>query len=86
LTCSLAVDPFQELLSQEEEELSEILSTLDEAQADVHTQDEEMSDYGSDEEDYSQLLMDAIQQVERTNPDAPAEVVHQILEMDTTTG
>jgi hypothetical protein len=61
-------------------------SMLEEAPTAIHKQDEEMGDYGSDEEVYSQLLMDAIQQLERANPDKPPISLHDTFEMDTTTG
>lgn len=65
LTHFVEIDLVEEYLSQEDQELSVMSSMLDEVQSSpVHNQ-LEMSDYGSDDEDYERLLMNAVQKMEQ---------------------
>jgi hypothetical protein len=81
------VDHFEQYLSQEDQELTAVSSMLDEVQSSFGRNQNEMSDYGSDDEDLEILLMDAVQKMEHQTPSSPtSEPAQEHQEMDTTMG
>jgi len=81
------VDLVEEYLSQEDQEPTVMSSMLDEVQScPVHNQFE-MSDYGSDDEDYERLLMDAVQKMEHQASSSPtSKPAQEHHDMDMTMG
>lgn len=77
-----------QVLTQEEREFEALLSLMDEEREDG--QDHELSDYGSDEEDYDDLFLEALSHVDgrRDRPDARQEhsTPNQDDEMDVSMG
>ncbi|MCJ1243512.1 hypothetical protein MMC30_000709 [Trapelia coarctata] len=58
------VNLFEEYLSQEDQELTVMSSMSEEVQSSNGHHQNETSDYGSDDEEFERLLMDAVQQME----------------------
>ena len=46
-----------------------MVSMLEDARQDNGEQDNSMTDYGSDDDDYNQFLMDVVQRIEQKGPD-----------------
>ena len=62
-------------------------SMLEDVQASGGNEDRTMSDYGSDDEEYNQLFMDVLVQMEKRGAAAPANATSQEKqEMDVTMG
>ena len=86
LTHLVEVDLFEQYLSQEDQELSVMSSMLQETQSHGHNQNES-SDYGSNDEELEKWLMDAVQQMEhQTSSDPNPEPSLENHDMDTTMG
>ncbi|MCJ1410899.1 hypothetical protein MMC19_004986 [Ptychographa xylographoides] len=59
----------EDFLSEEDKELEAMVSMLEDARQDNGEQDNSMTDYGSDDDDYNQFLMDVVQRIEQKGPD-----------------
>jgi len=87
LTHLVEVDLFEQFLSQEDQELIVMSSMLEEVQSTHGHSQHEMSDYGSDDEEFDRLLMDAVQQMEHRSSNSPnPEPSLENHDMDTTNG
>ena len=65
------------MLSQEEAELEAMFITIGDQPSDPMEQENSTTDYGSDDEEYNQILIDILSQAEERPSNATSESLHQ---------
>ena len=81
---STTVEMVDEALTQEHQEIEALVALMDQDDIREHEHDDQPSDYGSDDEDYDRIFMEAVAAAERsrgddTNSEMPS---YQDQEMD----
>ena len=85
---SIDIEVIDHLLSQESQELEDLVALIErsEEHAQAHRPQCSSSDYGSDEEEYDQLLIDEITKADRHAAEAGIPATQQDHQMDTSLG